>query len=311
MSDDQAIPPPDVVQGDVIDPAGAALVPIQQHQVSFYGDPITGVLIEPAGHPAEWYVPLRPISDFLGLSWPAQYRRTLGDSVLGPTLISVAIIATQKPGRGRRDRALLCLPLRYLPGWLFGLNPSKVKPELAAKILLYRRECFDILWRELQPEILPVPPAPTTEPLTGAALGVEIAAAVYHLAQQQFALESRLSEIAGQHTVMADYMRGFVQDTRHRLTALELHLGSGPTISEAQAVEIVLAVKLLGQEFERRGDKAGYQKVYSEMYRRYGIATYRNLPAARYKEVATWLQDWYQESAPPTGGGQGAGKEQP
>jgi len=309
MSDDSAMPPPDAVEGDVINPAGAALVPIEQHQVNFYGDEITGVLIEREGRPAEWYVPLRPLTAFLGLTWPPQYTRTKNDPVLGPALLSVTIIITETPAQGRGRRDLLCLPLRYLPGWLFGINVGKVKPALADKITLYRRDCFDLLWQAFKPDILPNPP-PAAEPLTGAALGVEIAAAVYHLAQQQYDLESRLNQVAGQQSVMADYMRGFVQDTRHRLTALELHLGSGPTISEAQAVEIVLAVKLLGQEFERRGDKAGYQKVYSEMYRRYGIATYRNLPAARYKEVATWLHDWYQESAP-TEGGQGAGKEQP
>ena len=76
MSDEQAGPTPDAVQGEVLEAAGAALVPIQQHQVSFYGDPITGVLIEPAGHPAEWYVPLRPLAEFLGLDWAGQFTRT-------------------------------------------------------------------------------------------------------------------------------------------------------------------------------------------------------------------------------------------
>ena len=227
--------------------------------------------------------------------------------MLGPSLISVEFISTQKPGRGQRNRALLCLPLRYLPGWLFGLTPSRVKPELATKIIRYRRECFDILWREFQPEILPVPPPATSSALTGAAAALEIATAIQHLARQQLEMEARLGAVAGQQTVMADYMRGFVQDTRHRLTGLELQLSSGIPITEAQAAEIVLAVKLVGQELERRGDKAGYQKVYAEMYRRYGIATYRNLPATRYTEVTAWLHTWYREIAPPIAGGQGEG----
>ncbi len=307
MSDEQAMPPPDAVQGDVIDPAGAALVPIQQQQVDFYGDPITGVLIAREGRPPEWYVPLRPITAFLGLDWGGQRVRTNSDEVLGPSLISVEIISTEKRGRGRGRRTLLCLPLRYLPGWLFGLNPGKMKSEIAAKITLYRAECFDILWRAFAPQIVPGGPPVPTAPLTGAALALEIATAVQHLARQQVEMEARLGQVAGRQTVMADYMRGFVTDTRHRLTALEVHLGTGPTISEAQAAEIMLAVKAVGGQLDSRGDQAGYQKVYSELYRREGIATYRNLPTARYKEVIAWLQAWYHEIAPPAGGGQTAG----
>ena len=148
----------------MLEVAGAALVPIQQHQVSFYGDPITGVLIEQAGHPAEWYVPLRPIAEFLGLVWTGQRVRTVNDEVLGESLISVKIIFTEIPGQDQGTRTMWCLPLRYLPGWLFGLYARKVKPELAAKIRLYRRECFDILWRAFQPEILPAPPLRPANP---------------------------------------------------------------------------------------------------------------------------------------------------
>jgi|GEM_PF-512468 len=295
MSSDGAIPTP--LGSDTnaaAGPTNRALVPLQQHRVRFYGDDITGVLIEREGRPAEWYVPLRPITEFLGLDWSGQRVRTNSDAVLGPSLISVEIISTQKPGRGQRNRALLCLPLRYLPGWLFGLNPGKMKPEIAAKITLYRRECFDILWQALAPQILPTS-LPATQPLAGAALALEIATAVQHLARQQLDLESRVGPVAGRQEVMADYMRGFVSDTKHRLTALELQLSGGATISEAQATEIALAVKNIGQALAAQGDKAGYGRVYGELYRRYGIGAYRNLSAARYMEVMAWLHQWYSD----------------
>jgi hypothetical protein len=131
--------------------------------------------------------------------------------------------------------------------------------------------------------------------VSGAALALEIATAVQHMAQQQLDMEGRLGQVAGRQEVMAEYMRGFIQKTEGRLTHLELQLSGGSTISEAQAAEIALAVKNVGQRLVRAGDKNGYAKVYSEMYRRYRISSYKNLPGARYQEVLDWLHGWHEE----------------
>ena len=44
----------------------AALVPVREAQVDFYGD--TLVAVQTADE--EIYVPVRPVCDYLGLSWP-------------------------------------------------------------------------------------------------------------------------------------------------------------------------------------------------------------------------------------------------
>lgn len=38
-----------------------------------------------------------------------------------------------------------------------------------------------------------------------------------------------------------------------------------------------------------------YGKVYSELYRRYRVTTYKNLPRQRYDEALAWLGQWYEE----------------
>ena len=264
-------------------------------------DELVVFVVEHAGQ-VQGYVQLKPFCDYLGLSWAGQLERTKRDPVLAAEIQFIRV--TRMNARPGAPDAV-CLPLDMLHGWLFGIQASRVKAELQEKVTRYRRECFRVLWQAFKGEV--VPPGPPGTGLSGAALALEIATAVQHLARQQVEMEARLGQVAGQQTVMAEYMRGFVLDTRHRLTALERHLGSGPTISEAQAAEIVLAVKLVGQELERRGDKAGYQKVYSELYHRYAIATYRNLPVAHYTEVTAWLHAWYREITPPPTGGQGEG----
>jgi hypothetical protein len=260
----------------------AALVPVREQSVDFYGDPIPVA----EGPDGQLYVPLRPLCEFLGLNWSGQFLRVRRDSVLAP---AVGVCVMQTPGGEQR---LQCLPLELLPGWLFTISTNRVKPELREKIARYRRECFRVLWDHFKADILPTPP---TAGLTGAALAVENARAILHLAEQQFALEQEIAAVRGKHEAMADYLRPFVLDTRQRLTALELSLSAGATISEAQAAELALAVKNVGQRLAATGDKAGYQKVYGELYRREGISSYKSLPAARYADVLAWLRQWYDE----------------
>jgi len=292
----------------------SALVPVQQQVVDFYGDPI------PVAQAAEGelYVPLRPLTDFLGLADAPQRRRVLRDPVL-----AARARAVQMTGSDGRKRIFLCLPLDLLPGWLFGIDTSRVRPELTEKLTRYRAECFRVLWNAFKAEILPSPPLAST--LSGAELAVEIAGAVYALAQQQLALERQLADeaavraaLAGRHQALADYTRGFIQetraahaqtelvlaDTRQRLSALELRLDPKSVITEAQAAELALAVKNVGQRLAAQGDRQGYAKVYSELYRRYQVSSYKNLPQSKLAEVLAWLAAWYQELG---GEGRGAG----
>ena len=40
---------------------------------------------------------------------------------------------------------MLCLPLRKLNGWLFSINPSKVRADIRDKLIAYQEECFTVL----------------------------------------------------------------------------------------------------------------------------------------------------------------------
>ena len=267
---------------ETVDQSATVIVPVREQTVNFYGDHL------PAGQLADGtiLVPVKPISDALGLNWSGQQQRIQRDPVLREA-VSICVIHMEVGPRG-----LLALPLDLLPGWLFGIAGARVKPELQEKILRYRRECFRVLWEAFKADIVPTPPA--TE-LSGAALAYEIATAVQSLARQQMDIEARLGQVAGRQEVMAEYLRGFIQQTEGRLTTLELQLSGGATISEAQAAEIALAVKNVGNLLERQGDRQGYARVYSEMYRRYRISSYKNLPTARYQDVLDWLAGWYAE----------------
>ena len=275
-------------------PAAQAIVPVREQTVDFYGDAL------PAGQLLDGtiLVPLRPICDALGVAWSPQRARVRRDAVLREAQGVIIMITPGGP------QGMLALPIELLPGWLFGISATRVKPELQAKILRYQRECFRVLWDAFKGDVLPAaaPMAAGIGELSGAALALEIATAVQHLARQQLDIEQRLGDLAGRHEALTGYLRPFVEQTHralaehnNRLTALELQLSAGATVSEDQAAEIALAVKNVGQRLAAQGDRNGYAKVYSEMYRRYRISSYKNLPAARYEEVLAWLAGWHKD----------------
>ena len=263
--------------------AEAALVPVREQTVDFYGDSL------PAGQLADGtiLVPLRPICEAIGLSWAGQQQRVQRDELLSHAVTVCVIHTVQGP------RPMLALPLKLLPGWLFGVQAARVKTELRAKILRYQADCYEVLWNAFKGDILP--PTPPQTNLSPAEQALMLAEAVAALARQQLELE-------GRYTTMADWMRPFVGATRRqlsdheeRLSALELHLGAGAMISETQAAEIAGAVKLVAAALEAAGTPNGYGRVYNELYHRYGISSYKMLPLGQFAAAMAWLRGWYTE----------------
>jgi hypothetical protein len=83
---------------------------------------------------------------------------------------------------------------------------------------------------------------------------------------------------------------------------------SGETISTAQAAEISALVKAIAGELTERDKCAGqkgrnhYQAIFAELYRRFRVPSYHNVPLARFNEVIQWLRD-YQETLDAHGDG--------
>lgn len=85
------------------------------------------------------YVALRPISDALGLAWGSQYNRVRRDEIL-----SEGVFIMKTPSGGGIQEAT-CLRLDLLHGWLFTIDHARVKPELRARVLTYKRDCYALL----------------------------------------------------------------------------------------------------------------------------------------------------------------------
>ncbi|MCA9935854.1 MAG: ORF6C domain-containing protein [Anaerolineales bacterium] len=264
--------------------ADNALVPLEQKQVVFYDDEITAVLVQLEGE-EKIYVPVRPICEFLGVSWTGQLRRINRDAVLSEEIRSVNVTFTE-PNRTRHI-AMHCLPLDYISGFLFGINPERTKPEIKDKLIRYQRECFKVL-AEAFAEGRLTADVSFDDLLQQASSDVveayQIAQAIMKLARNQIMLETRLDDHG---RTLADYGR--------RLETIEADMHQEDRyISESQATQISQAVKTIAIALGKQTGQNEFGATWGEFYRKFGVAKYRYLPVSRFEEAMAWLNEFYQ-----------------
>lgn len=86
-------------------------------------------------------VPIRPICDALGVSYKRQTQKIKEHAILGSTVASKATVAADG-----KTREMLCLPLRYVYGWIFTINPTNVSEAARESVIKYQLECYDVLY---------------------------------------------------------------------------------------------------------------------------------------------------------------------
>jgi hypothetical protein len=260
-----------------------ALVPVEQRTVEFYEDKITAALTE-EGEERQVYVPIRPICDLLGVDWSAQRQRINRDPVLSDVVSGVVITPTPlDENKFANPQEMLCIPLDYLNGWLFGINANRVKEEVRDRLLRYQRECYQVLAEAFlgRPATVDLSPE-ATESIAALQQIRDNALAVARLAEEQIRLTERVDRAAvvvGQHG--------------RRITALERKLAPPNAITDEQAAEIAQKVKAVAMQMTEHDPGTNhFQGVFSELHRRFGVSSYKNIRQSRYHEVMKFLDEW-------------------
>lgn len=129
---------------------------------------------------------------------------------------------------------------------------------------------------------------------------VEMARAIAQLAEQQIELQREQQSF--RHEVSERLMRAghVVKGMRLDIADLQIRLGDvealvrpGAPISKVQAAEVSQRVKALAELLtsKERG-KNFYQGIFGELYRRFGVSSYTDIPQEQYTEVLAFLDDW-------------------
>ena len=86
-------------------------------------------------------VPLKPICQALGISFNSQVNHVKEHPIYG-SVVSLG----DTTGSDGKTYQMLCLPLKYVYGWLGGINPNNVNEESREALIRYQLECYDALY---------------------------------------------------------------------------------------------------------------------------------------------------------------------
>lgn len=249
---------------------------IVQRTIEFYGDEIIAVQ-RPNG---QIYVPVRQICRILGVDWSSQRKRIERDDVLSDVVELVGVVITTTPHQESQFQDATCLPLEYLSGFLFGINASRVREDVRAKLVKYKRDCYAVLseaflggkmtTRDSLLELLNNP----DDALVQTYLQAE---AIAQIARNQLVIQSGVNRNA------------------ERLDAIEIRLGENPIlVTDSQASQISQSVKAIAVAMNENEKGNYFGAVYGEFYRRFGITSYKQLPAERFNEAMAFFREYYQ-----------------
>lgn len=89
----------------------------------------------------EQLVAIKPICEALGIEFNPQYQKIKDDPDLSSTvMLSVTV------GADGKQREMCCLPMEFVFGWLFTINPKNVKEEAREAVRKFRLECYHALY---------------------------------------------------------------------------------------------------------------------------------------------------------------------
>ena len=240
---------------------------VEQKQVEFYEDELIAIRADD-GH---IYVSVRHLSDALGLTPTGQIRRIRRQALLDKACHKGYITT---PGGSQPAN---WLRVDVVPLFITGLNTNSVREDIRPKLERFQEEAAKVLWEAFQQGRLTSIVAfdDLLNKDTPAVRAYKQALAILDLARGQVMLEARLDEYG------------------ERLERIESILGNtGRYVTPDQASQISQAVKTVALKLGKQSGRNEYGAVYGELYRKFGITGYKQLPAGRFQEAMSWLNEW-------------------
>ena len=103
---------------------------------------INGIDIPAVVENGETYLPIKPICQAIGVNYATQLEKLKSHPIL-----SSVIPLRGTTGADGKKYEMVCLPLKFIYGWLFTINPGNVSEEARENVIKYQIECYDVLYR--------------------------------------------------------------------------------------------------------------------------------------------------------------------
>lgn len=102
---------------------------------------INGIEISAVLADGQTFIPIKPICEAIGVAFEPQFSKAKEHHIL-----SSVITLRVTTGADGKNYEMVCLPEKYIYGWLFTINPANVKPEARNKVIEYQIRCYDALY---------------------------------------------------------------------------------------------------------------------------------------------------------------------
>jgi len=294
------------------------LIPVEERTLVFYGDNLVAFEVLENEQP-KVYIPLKLISDHLGLSWTGQFERVKRDPVLSEVVQGLRVT---RPAAEGGSQTVMSLPIEYLNGWLFGVNSNRLKAGLREKVIRYQRECYLALFEAFHPK----------ERVATIQRGVDEShlVAMRDLARQQAELahqqvniwdafigEKRrldaVQDLTEEHDSLIQHLSTQVDELQDRLSTVQRELTNRITALNHRVLQVPAepvqritpeqkaAIKALVDDLvaaaQHKGVRLGqgrndYPAVWDAFKRRFDLAKYDELNAPHFDTAIQWLKDW-------------------
>jgi hypothetical protein len=204
---------------------------------------------------------------------------------------------------------MLCLPLTFVNGFLFGISANRVKEELREKIIQYQRHCYNVLAEAFgvsETGILArMGEDATLSPRTASLAQIrDVSLAVAQMAQEMILHEEqlvdhdvRISTVEARLTDAARYIGG----VERRLQMVEERTAPRNVVSEDEGDEIrakvialanLIAEQQAEDEESKKQKRAPYQTVYHTVYTLFSISSYKRVRKEDFEKVLEFLDGW-------------------
>ena len=102
---------------------------------------INDISLQVVADEREQLVAVKPVCEILGVAYQSQQAKLKEH----PIFSSVITLSVTTGSDGKRYE-MVCIPLRFFPGWLFSINPDNVKEVARENLLEFLVKCNDVLY---------------------------------------------------------------------------------------------------------------------------------------------------------------------
>ena len=88
------------------------------------------------------FVPVKPLCEAIGVRFDTQYEKLKKHPILNSVIPLRGIT-----GADGKTYEMVCLPLEYVYGWIFTINPKNVSEDARDPVIQYQKKCYDVLYR--------------------------------------------------------------------------------------------------------------------------------------------------------------------